>query len=71
LMRGGAREIAGRGWSAMVVWVLRANHPSRLFYEQLGGRHLRGRDVEREIEGARVTEAAYVWDDLAQLASRA
>src|SRR5438270_8041112 len=61
LMRASAGELAARGWRAMIVWVLRENAPSRLFYERMGGRHLAGRDEVRDIENATVTEAAYAW----------
>lgn len=71
LMRSGARELLARGWRGMIIWVLRDNHPSRLFYERMGGRHLAGRDTDREIEGVTVTEAAYAWEDIGPLAARA
>jgi L-amino acid N-acyltransferase YncA len=71
LMREGAREIVARGWRGMLVWVLRDNAPSRLFYERMGGRYLRDRDTDREVEGATITESGYAWDDLRALAARA
>ena len=67
LLRAGARELVARGWSAFQVWVLRENEPARRFYERMGGRHLPERDTEREIEGARIVEACYVWDDVRAL----
>jgi len=70
LMREGARECLARGWRGMLVWVLRDNVPSRTFYERMGGTHLRDRDEDREIEGVRLTEAGYAWDDISALASR-
>ena len=69
LMRESAREIVTRGWHGMLIWVLRENHPSRRFYERMGGRHLRDRDTDREIEGVTLTESGYAWDDLADLAA--
>ena len=66
LMRAGARECVARGWQRMLVWVLRDNTPSRVFYERMGGRHLR--DMDREIEGVTVTESGYAWDDVTALA---
>jgi hypothetical protein len=68
-MRAGARELVARGWRGMLVWVLRENAPSRLFYERMGGRHLRDRDTDREIEGTTLTESGYAWDDLTALAT--
>jgi len=69
LLRAGAGECASRGWRGMLVWVLRENWPSRTFYERMGGRHLRDRDEDREIEGVRVTESGYAWDDVSALAT--
>ena len=45
LFQAGARELVDRGFSSMIVWVLRENVPSRAFYEHMGGRHVR--DEER------------------------
>lgn len=67
LMRAGAHECVARGWHGMLLWVLRDNAPSRRFYERMGGRYLRDRDTDREIEGTTVTESGYAWDDLATL----
>jgi ribosomal protein S18 acetylase RimI-like enzyme len=71
LLRAGAKEIVARGWHGMLIWVLRENAPSRLFYERMGGRYLRGSDTEHEIEGATITESGYAWDDVRALATRA
>src|SRR4051812_21561185 len=37
LLRAAAREIVARGWRGMMLWVLRDNGPSRVFYERMGG----------------------------------
>jgi ribosomal protein S18 acetylase RimI-like enzyme len=71
LIRAGARELVARGWDGMLIWVLRENAPSRQFYERMGGEHVAGGDVEREIEGARVVESGYAWEDVRELAARA
>ncbi|MDQ2952684.1 MAG: GNAT family N-acetyltransferase [Chloroflexota bacterium] len=71
LLRAGARELVARGSRGMLIWVLRENAPSRLFYERMGGRYLPDRDEVREIEGATVTESAYAWEDLRPLAATA
>ena len=68
LMRAAAREGIARGWRGALLWVLRDNAPSRRFYERMGGRHLRDRDTDREIEGVLLTESGYAWDDLEALA---
>lgn len=70
LTRRGASELLARGWRGMLIWVLRENHPSRRFYERMGGRHLRDRDTDREIAGVTITESGYAWDDVSGLASR-
>ena len=71
LLRAGAREVLARGWAGMLIWVLRENAPSRLFYERMGGRHLPDRDTERVIENATMIESGYAWDDVRALAARA
>jgi GNAT superfamily N-acetyltransferase len=71
LLRRAARELVARGWHGMLIWVLRENHPSRRFYERMGGRHLRDRDEDREIEGVTITESGYAWDDLGLIAADA
>lgn len=68
LLREGARECLKRGWHGMLLWVLRDNTPSRRFYEHMGGRQLKDRDTDREIEGVTLTESGYAWDDLSALA---
>jgi ribosomal protein S18 acetylase RimI-like enzyme len=55
-----ARALAARGADALIIWVLRDNHPARGFYEHLGGRL----DSERgESAGGRIVPAvSYRWD---------
>lgn len=53
-------ELARRGHSDMLVWVL-ATNPARRFYEHLGGEPA-GENV-CEIGGARLRELAYGWRD--------
>ena len=67
LMRAGARELLARGWRGMLVWVLRENAPSRLFYERMGGTYTR--DREDRVGGADITESGYAWDDIGALAT--
>lgn len=64
-----AAELVGRGWRAMIIWVLRENAPARAFYERMGGRFVR--DEEREVDGVRITESGYGWEDVEPLASAA
>jgi ribosomal protein S18 acetylase RimI-like enzyme len=70
LLGAGARELVARGARAMQLWVLRENAAARGFYERMGGRHLTHHDTERDIEGVRIVEACYVWDDIAALTGR-
>jgi len=61
LLEVAATELADRGFRSMLIWVLRENAPSRRFYERMGGVHVR--DEVRELEGVRITESGYGWED--------
>jgi ribosomal protein S18 acetylase RimI-like enzyme len=69
LLEAAARELLGRDLRSMMIWVLRENAPSRRFYERMGGHLIR--DEERELDGVRVTESGYGWEDIAPLARSA
>jgi ribosomal protein S18 acetylase RimI-like enzyme len=69
MLRAAAKELVDRGFPSMIIWVLRENTPSRLFYERMGGKY--ARDEERELQGVRITESGYGWDDVGPLAARA
>jgi ribosomal protein S18 acetylase RimI-like enzyme len=69
LLQAGAKELLDRGFPSMIIWVLRENAPSRRFYERMGGHHIR--DEERELEGVRITESGYGWEDIRPLARSA
>jgi GNAT superfamily N-acetyltransferase len=62
-----AHDCVQHGYGAMLVWVLREN-PWHRFYEALGGRLLREREIE--ISGTRYPERAYGWPDVAALIGR-
>jgi L-amino acid N-acyltransferase YncA len=62
-----ARELLARGIRSMVVWVLTDNHPSRRFYESLGGVWLR--EQEFELDGLMLMETGYGWEDISGLAN--
>jgi ribosomal protein S18 acetylase RimI-like enzyme len=64
LLEAAAKELQTRGNLSMVIWVLRENAPARRFYERMGGVHVR--DEEREIEGVRITESGYGWEDISR-----
>ena len=64
LLEAAAKELADRGFGSMIIWVLRENAPSRRFYERMGGVHLR--DEDRELQGARITESGYGWEDISR-----
>ena len=64
LLEAAAKELADRGFGSMIIWVLRENAPSRRFYERMGGRHVR--DEDRELDGVRITESGYGWEDISR-----
>ena len=57
-------DLGRRGLSSMLVWVL-ADNPSKAFYEAIGGKHVRTREIM--IGGKKLTEFGYGWTDLASL----
>lgn len=69
LLQAAAKELVDRGFLSMTIWVLRENAPSRQFYERLGGRWIR--DEMRELDGVRITESGYWWEDIRPLARSA
>lgn len=50
--------------NSMLIWALKEN-PACRFYEALGGQQID--TVEIEIEGKKLSEIAYGWDNLANL----
>jgi ribosomal protein S18 acetylase RimI-like enzyme len=56
------RELVERGFSTMLLWVLKDNLPARKFYEAAGGEALREKPVE--IGSQVLIEVAYGWKDL-------
>jgi GNAT superfamily N-acetyltransferase len=56
-----AKKLIDSGHDSMLVWVL-AKNPYRKFYEKLGGKYLRSKQVE--IGGTSYEEIAYGWKDL-------
>jgi GNAT superfamily N-acetyltransferase len=53
-------ELAQRGLSGTLVWVL-ASNPARAFYEHLGGK--RAAEGSLEMAGTRLREIGYLWRD--------
>jgi GNAT superfamily N-acetyltransferase len=66
LMQAAAGELIRRGHCSMLLWVLRENSLARKFYEALGGKFLRAKNIE--IGGHWLVEVAYGWSDLRTLA---
>lgn len=66
LMGAAVERLAALDMQSMLLWVLAENHPSRRFYEAIGGQELRTEPIE--IGGAELEEAAYGWTDTAALA---
>jgi len=56
------RELCERGFSSMLLWVLKDNLPSRKFYEAVGGECLREKPIE--IGSQVLIEVAYGWKNL-------
>ncbi len=59
-----ARRLAARGIGSLLLWVL-AEGPARPFYEAIGGRRLRVKQIT--IGGATLDEVAYGWPDTTPL----
>ena len=53
--------------NSMLIWALKEN-PACRFYEMLGGKQIDTAEIE--IEGKKLSEIAYGWDDLADLRGR-
>ena len=64
LVQQAAMDVASRGCSTMVAWVLKDN-PSCRFYERLGGQPVAEKTVE--IGGKELVEVAYGWRELSEL----
>jgi GNAT superfamily N-acetyltransferase len=67
LIRECARELAARGMTAMLIWVLRENQIGRGFYERLGGTPVREKPLEEFPGAEEYIEIAYGWEDTAGL----
>lgn len=61
LFRRFVEEMASRGHSSMLLWVL-AENPTTNFYEHMGG--VKVREKEIELGGKKLVEWAYGWRDL-------
>jgi ribosomal protein S18 acetylase RimI-like enzyme len=58
-----ARELATRGMTSLLIWVLRENQVGRGFYERIGGMPVREKPLE-EFPGAEEhVEIGYGWKD--------
>jgi GNAT superfamily N-acetyltransferase len=60
-----AADLLRQGHASLLLWALSANHRARRFYEALGGRLLREREIA--MRGAPVREVAYGWPDISRL----
>ena len=67
LIRESVRELAGRGMTSLLIWVLRENRIGRAFYERLGGVPRREKPVDMPGIPKGHVEVAYCWDDTAAL----
>jgi ribosomal protein S18 acetylase RimI-like enzyme len=67
LIRKCAGELAARGMTSLLIWVLRENAIGRGFYERIGGRPVREKPLE-EFPGAEgYVEVGYGWKDTGAL----
>ena len=62
LMEAAMRVLSQRGFSSMLLWVLKDNRPARKFYEAVGGKYLYEKPIE--IGSQTLIEVAYGWKDL-------
>ena len=60
-----AKKLKERGTTSLYLWVLKENHPSRKFYEALGGQ-LAG-EHQIELGDRELAEVAYGWRDISLL----
>ena len=60
LLRKTADILSKRGYKEMVIWCLKENKNARKFYEKMGGKIYRTRDIE--IENKKYGEVCYKYD---------
>ncbi len=60
-----ARSLLTVGARSMLLWVLKDNHPSRRFYEALGGEKVGQKAIS--IGGSNLLEVAYGWKNIVSL----
>jgi len=65
LMGAVAAALIEAGFTSMMLWVLKENWDSRVFYQELGGRQIAESDYERW--GSTYEIVAYGWKDLQRL----
>ena len=63
-----AQRLLTAGIRPMLLWVFKDNHPSRRFYERLGGTKVARKTIS--ICGANIVEIAYGWKDITNLADQ-
>ena len=62
-----AQRLLVDGFSSMLLWVLKDNHPACRFYESLGGQEVGRKTIA--IGGTDLVEVSYGWKDIADLAA--
>jgi ribosomal protein S18 acetylase RimI-like enzyme len=63
-----AAQLAGRGCTSLMLWVLKPNPARTFLYERLGGQMIGERDWDGNGEfGVHVQEVAYGWPDIKEL----
>ncbi len=67
LVETASRFLLSHEIKSIIVWALASNRSACRFYEALGGYRVRDREIE--IQGHRMSETSYGWNDLRRLAS--
>lgn len=62
-----AKQLAVKGFQALLVWVMTANHAIKFYRDGLGGKDINLIRTILEAKDTDLREAAYGWPDLRQL----
>jgi GNAT superfamily N-acetyltransferase len=69
LMAAFAKRLKQEGMNSMLLWVAADNHPSRKFYERLGGQQVH--EKTETVGGVPLVEIGYGWQDIELLIRQA
>jgi ribosomal protein S18 acetylase RimI-like enzyme len=54
------QDLQDAGYQKMLIWVLKDNHPSRAFYERIGGQYVH--ELMFELAGTQLAEVGYGYE---------